>query len=421
MTSFPADFTATLLRALLGAALLASAAICQHGDEPHAGAVGALCLDCHTELRDVVAGRVAHAPVSEGDCTACHAPHAARYEHMLNRRVRALCSDCHQDRLLADLRGHVHTPVRQGDCTGCHEVHGSENRNLLAAEGNALCFGCHPAEEHKLELPTVHFPFEMGECIDCHQAHASPFEAQLFAPPSALCVECHDTDDAAVVEAHAGIPVDGARCLGCHDAHASSEAGLLRGEAHAPFAMGACDACHLTDSDTPRVLSATGGRLCLECHEGYPRPTDTVVHAPVGEGRCLECHSPHVSDQPRLLVADGRTTCLACHAEIAERQATARSAHSPNVEGGACTICHQPHSSKDEFLLSAGGIRTCLPCHELQRHGHPLGSDRLDPRTGQGITCVTCHDPHGTEFAYQLRGDQTRGLCLECHVTDETH
>jgi predicted CXXCH cytochrome family protein len=51
----------------------------------------------------------------------------------------------------------------------------------------------------------------------------------------------------------------------------------------------------------------------------------------------------------------------------------------------------------------------------MQRHGHPLGADRLDPRTGEPITCVTCHDPHGTEFPMQLRGDQKRGLCLECH------
>jgi len=44
-----------------------------------------------------------------------------------------------------------------------------------------------------------------------------------------------------------------------------------------------------------------------------------------------------------------------------------------------------------------------------------VGEDRLDPRNGQPITCVTCHDPHGTEFSYTLRGDQSRGLCVECH------
>ena len=96
---------------------------------------------------------------------------------------------------------------------------------------------------------------------------------------------------------------------------------------------------------------------------------------------------------------------------------TSRSTHSPKVEGGSCSICHQAHSSQEDSLLNAGGIRTCLACHESQQHGHPIGTDRIDPRTKKAMTCVSCHDPHGTEFPFQLRGDQSRGLCLECHST----
>jgi predicted CXXCH cytochrome family protein len=151
------------------------------------------------------------------------------------------------------------------------------------------------------------------------------------------------------------------------------------------------------------------------CHDDHPRPDDTVIHAPVAGGDCGACHTPHASSHDGLLLADARTQCLSCHQDLVAREESARTVHDTDLEGEGCLACHQPHSSTETHLLSAGSIRTCLNCHEMQRHGHPLGADRLDPRTGEPITCVTCHDPHGTEFPMQLRGDQKRGLCLECH------
>jgi predicted CXXCH cytochrome family protein len=176
--------------------------------------------------------------------------------------------------------------------------------------------------------------------------------------------------------------------------------------------------CHMTDSDTPRLVRATGGRLCAMCHQDYPRKGDTVVHKPVGQGECASCHVPHTGDVKALLASSPRELCSSCHQDLIARGAAAKSAHPIVDEKGACLGCHSPHSSTQEHLLNSGPIRTCLSCHETAKHGHPLGEDRLDPRTGKGITCVTCHDPHGTAFSYQLRGDQSRGLCIECHDTD---
>jgi len=381
---------------------------------PHAA--GDSCLRCHEPLVEMIARSVPHAPAAQGECTGCHAPHAARYEHMLNKRERALCFSCHADEVLSFQTGSVHTPIRKGECTGCHEVHGSEHSGLLVTEGNELCFTCH---EHKLAqkaFTTVHEPFVEGECLDCHAAHNSPHESQLMSPADSLCRLCHEPTDENLVDAHQGIPVGGTRCLDCHDAHASTTGALLLPFTHEPFAEGMCDGCHLVDSDNPQVPVATGARLCKLCHREVPRPSDTLVHDPVAEGNCGACHVAHAGKVAKLLVAAPRQTCLKCHAEVEQRRKAARTAHPVRVENGSCTICHQPHSSTEEHMLTSGGIRTCLACHEDMRHGHPLGSDRIDPRTGEGITCVTCHDPHGTDFPYQLRGDQSRGLCLECHI-----
>ena len=389
-------------------------------DEERHGGLGDTgdCARCHAEVVADTERQVPHEPALDGDCTLCHAPHASRYPKLLNVRERALCTACHREEVLSYQTGSVHTPVREGQCGACHQVHGSDHAGLLVAPGNDLCFRCHEDKHAQTRMRSVHEPFVDGECSDCHEPHNSEHEDQLLGPATAMCAMCHPPNDALLVASHTGIPIAGTDCLSCHDAHASNEAGLLLPVAHEPFAEGDCEMCHMLDSDTPRLVRATGGRLCRVCHQDVPRSGDTFVHRPVADGNCGGCHSPHASLEPGLLLGSMDQTCTSCHAEIAERAASSKSVHPVDPTEGACAACHQPHSSREEFLLSSGPIRTCLGCHEDMRHGHPLGADRLDPRTGKGITCVTCHDPHGTEFAYQLRGEQSRGLCLECHTGD---
>lgn len=376
------------------------------------------CMRCHETLRPILQKPVPHKPVADGECASCHSPHAARFEKLLNKRERALCATCHEEQITGFMAGHVHTPILQGKCSGCHEVHGSQNASLLAAEGNDLCLTCHEAKKVQTTLPTQHDPFANGACLDCHAAHNSPFPDQLNAPGQKLCVVCHNPDDAEVLSAHTDIPVKGTNCLSCHEPHATASKGLLRVVAHSPFADGSCEMCHATESDTPQVVRATGARLCGTCHKDVPKSDHKLVHKPVADGQCSACHAPHASDRKGLLLKEPRELCIGCHDKIVERAAKAKSAHPTKPENKGCVGCHSPHSSSEPALLAAGEIRTCIQCHETAKHGHPLGDDRLDPRTGKAITCVTCHDPHGTEFSYQLRGDQTRGLCVECHSTD---
>jgi len=411
------------LLALAGAALHLSArpseAVGGHNlVNPAAQDEGENCLRCHEAVREETAKPVGHLPASEGMCASCHSPHAARFEHLLNRRERALCYTCHAAVIDGFQQGSVHTPVREGQCGSCHQVHGSDNEHLLPRTGNDLCLDCHKEHAAKQQLQTTHLPFVDGECTDCHAAHNSPNPNQLAAPAEALCRLCHQPASAELVQAHHGIGIDGTRCTSCHDAHAAADSELFLPVAHQPFRDGDCDLCHLTDSETPALPRATGARLCGTCHSDVPRGTDTSVHQPVGQGNCEACHVPHASRHAGLLQGEQRGTCLACHEDIAKRASESRSVHPVKAEDKSCLACHDPHSSSEEKLLAGGGIRRCLACHETMRHGHPLGEDRIDPRTGRGITCVTCHDPHGTDFPMQLRGDQSRGLCLECHELD---
>jgi predicted CXXCH cytochrome family protein len=315
--------------------------------------------------------------------------------------------------------GSVHTPVREGQCVVCHDPHASGHGMLLVEEGTDLCLKCHDEKRAQMQLANVHEPLETGDCTSCHMPHSSPHADQLVGESARLCRVCHDLDSEEILDAHAGIPVEKTRCTGCHDPHASNSRGMLLPFAHQPFEGGECDLCHDVDGPSPLLLVATGGRLCSACHREVPRSADTVVHEPVARGECTSCHAAHASSVEGMLVDEMPAACLSCHAELETRYEESRSAHPWGDKGATCAQCHQVHSAKEEHLLNQGEIRTCLVCHESHRHGHPLGDDRLDPRTGKPITCVTCHDVHGTEFPMQLRGDQTRGLCRECHRAED--
>ena len=409
---------------LLVALLTAEPSAWSRGDQPEAYVphgqrkAGRDCLECHQPMQLQIELPVPHEPVAKGECTGCHAVHAARYPKLLNKRERSLCFTCHEEQKLSFMAASIHTPVRQGQCTVCHEVHGSEHASLLVAEGSELCFGCHEDKRELAASVSAHEPFKKGECSACHDPHASATPAQLKAPGSALCQSCHDASTPAMIGAHHGFSMATAECTQCHDPHSGQGRGLMLAVRHEPFATGDCAQCHLENPGGAALLVATGGQLCWKCHQDYPRAKDTVIHEPVALGSCEACHSPHASSHAGLLRFGPDKLCADCHADMDTRRAKARSAHPLRSKDVSCLSCHQPHSSREEHLLSSGGIRTCMPCHPTERHGHPLGEDHLDPRTGSRITCVTCHDPHGTDFPYQLRGDQSRGLCLECHSND---
>ena len=48
---------------------------------------------------------------------------------------------------------------------------------------------------------------------------------------------------------------------------------------------------------------------------------------------------------------------------------------------------------------------------------HPMGEGTLDPtREGQPLTCMSCHNPHGSETAQIMHEDPRSKLCIRCHT-----
>lgn len=226
---------------------------------------------------------------------------------------------------------------------------------------------------------------------------------RCLAPWAAVCITCLVVAPAPAHQA-TGQPKTGgpATCVGeCH--------GDITGRKHMHGPVQSdCGVCHVQTGD-PKDHSfsfiVARDQICARCHV---LPHEEVMHLPVREGRCLECHDPHGSDHPRSLLADPKKDlCLRCHKQDF---ASMKFQHGP-VAVGACVVCHRPHASKFPGLLAQDARTLCQTCHaEVQTEAGP--GVHIHAAVEQG--CVHCHDPHASNHRFQLR-QAAPGLCLSCH------
>ena len=359
--------------------------------------------------------KVVHAPVTKGDCAACHAPHATRQPHLLGAPEREVCAACHRNVEKELAKPLVHAPARDGDCRQCHNPHASDQKGLLVEKDGALCFLCHDAEKDLLKAAEVHPPFADGDCLTCHTSHAAERPGMLRKEARTLCLECHSPGDAGMKKAHP-FGVGRLDCGSCHNPHASEQEKLIRDEPHAVF--GSCGRCH----EPGGKLLAKADDLCLRCHSEVRNELAAPdAHPALAEG-CLSCHSPHAADRPGLIRGGSdRVACLSCHQEIEARRRSSFSVHPETGEAGACSSCHTGHRSDQPALLKAAPEKVCESCHKGHaQFGHPIGKGVIDPRTGKDTSCASCHSPHGTGFPALLTHSPQRSLCVQCHAADGT-
>jgi hypothetical protein len=436
---------------------------CHRQDDPHRGALGKACADCHNERRWAEA-RFDHATTrfalkgrhADTGCADCHPK--ARYQdtpstcigcHRADDRHKGRygekCESCHAEKSWkqidfnhdTDTRYALRGKHRATRCDSCHT--GTLYRERLATD----CAACHRRDDaHQGSLGT--------ECAACHQEggwkQTSRFDHDRSRFPllgrhdGARCEACHRPARPGVAVAYRDAPRD---CIGCHraDDRHQGNVGTACASCHGEktwkiprfdhgvtrFALAGahaapglrCDSCHRDlrhYRDTPRD--------CIGCHR-----RDDRHEGQLGE-RCEACHGEQRWAVPRfdhnrarfaLTGAHQKTECAACHRSPRYRDAArdCASCHRADdrhrgAQGPACESCHNTrhwrltrfdHQTRTRYPLD--GRHAGLRCEDCHRQPAPAGRATAP----LGTDCASCHrgdDPHDGGFGPR---------CERCHQT----
>ena len=236
-------------------------------------------------------------------------------------------------------------------------------------------------------------------------------------------------------------------CVECHE--------LLESRTTEPVGLTewtSCGVCHKNKiENNPWQHSTTVNLQCLSCHQRYVKPwrigfregkiDETCYACHTGEkiwetskhrhgpliGGCTLCHNPHGDKNKYLLWAEGTyQICVTCHDDkqkLLDKDKPIPYVHGI-IAGKGCTACHDPHATDNIYMLLKPINELCVSCHQklagvTRGHPvarHPVGGPPEKRRPDRKLSCVSCHDPHGSRYSNLLIGEVLGGsLCRVCH------
>jgi Cytochrome c3/Cytochrome c7 and related cytochrome c len=454
LTPWPQLLRSWLRRAILGAALCASApalaqtieSVIRPGDviQGHAkweeecaqchvrfdrAAQDRLCMDCHKEVGQDMRERTGyHGRLKPQQCRSCHTDHKGRgariveldtkrFDHtqtdylLRGKHAKVECGKCHEPK----------QKYRQApsDCNACHRSDDVHKGSL-----GPKCADCHTESDWK-EARFDHGKTRFAltgrhtdiKCSDCHKKGADHKDAPR------TCIGCHKKDDDGA-KGHKGRY--GERCDSCHGAkawrpstfnHDSDTRYLLRGKHRSTKCADchtghlykdkvgtACMDCHKKDDDGAKGHKGSLGRDCAACHvESGWKDKARFDHDKTGfpllgkhiDAKCDACHkSTNYKEAPK--------DCIGCHKKDDKHEATL---------GTKCEACHVErdwkttatrfdHDRTKFKLRNAHAARTvqCKACHIDLKHFRDTPTDchachkKDDKHEGQlGSKCESCH------------------------------
>jgi predicted CXXCH cytochrome family protein len=174
-----------------------------------------------------------------------------------------------------------------------------------------------------------------------------------------------------------------------------------------------CTSCHdgLPSADSGASMNAD----CNVCHKAMSSGA-TYLHGPAEMKECASCHTWSADSRSVSTSKDVPALCFDCHAD---KQAQVDSSAVQHPVAGECLTCHSPHGSEQPHVVKTDVYTLCTGCHEEQKANHPVGRHPMRfavLRTGDEISCVSCHNPHGSpnEGLLRVPGGKME-ICGECH------
>ena len=213
----------------------------------------------------------------------------------------------------------------------------------------------------------------------------------------------------------------------CHDESYKGTKHALAFNARTPAATHGCESCHGPgqkhaesgdpDADSAPQQDGAGQRrraTCMTCHSRAASHAlwDGSQHDQRNIG-CVTCHSVHASKGPSQLKA--RTVmeqCATCHRRR-HQQAAPVQPHAGAGRGDDVLVVPQRAWQHQRASCCAAGTtidESCTSCHTDKRGPY------LWEHAPVSESCVTCHDPHGSNNDRMLVS-KLPFLCQRCHVT----
>ncbi len=355
-------------------------------------------------------------------------------EHLSPQKLadKAACQTCHadvDDASADDLHLKEYTAEK---CADCHVQAGNEpvrvdraidRRPSVAAQtfAHGQHLGSRDADPDAVS-PGARAQIDAEGCLACHVHSLGPVRAPdgSALPPTfvlrddrddyAGCMTCHD-----VPRFRATNHGQWEKCTGCHS-FGEGDPKTTRPRVAVERAV-AGKVAFLLDAQSHPGIAGKPSENCVECHRaslpGFPSRI---------AGRRFE-HASHLGREPRT------EDCRVCHASVAQSDGSteigapwdeARADALPaerrlTFEMSACSTCH-PGIRLDPNSLVERTRREVVAFS----HADHLGKSR-DPRTGQPVSCASCHDFDPAARGRDLGVNAQALTCVQCHQHDEQH
>ncbi|MEY2881367.1 MAG: hypothetical protein RLZZ15_3747, partial [Verrucomicrobiota bacterium] len=223
-------------------------------------------------------------------------------------------------------------------------------------------------------------------------------------------------------------------CIACHQTQNKQFTHTLHADAFRKnpqneLQQKSCEACHgpgskhlsnpLDKANRPSLVGftkewgtpiAVQNNQCLQCHSGgNAMHWDGSIHSR-NQLSCADCHNPmaKISVTGLLKKQSINETCYTCHQQ--QRADFAKRSHMPLPEGKiSCVDCHNPHGSTTKALVKNDSVNElCYNCHAEKRG--PFLWEHAPVRDN----CLTCHAPHGSNHD-KLLTTARPFQCQQCH------
>ena len=89
------------------------------------------CWECHDDF--LKEAKFKHQPVEDGDCGACHNPHASAVKGLLSKPDPQICAECHEEKDMAKVK--AHQGMGTSACSKCHNPHAGADKYFLTPDG----------------------------------------------------------------------------------------------------------------------------------------------------------------------------------------------------------------------------------------------------------------------------------------------